>query len=166
MSNVTHVTQERLKKLFTYDEGGFLLNKVRRSKRSKIGEIAGCINTPGYRKIEIEGRTYSASRLIWLYHNGYLPEFLDHINNNQANDKIQNLRPCTLSQNNFNRIINSNNKSGFKGVCWHKTARLWQANIKVNKKQKYLGLFWDKEVAAQVVMIERVNNHGEFYNHG
>lgn len=160
------IAQQRLKELFTYNEGGFLLNKVRRSQRSKIGEIAGYINTPGYRKIQIDGKLYSASRLIWLYHNGYLPEFLDHIDNIRANDKIDNLRPCTINQNNFNRSMNSNNKSGFKGVCWHKPSRLWHASIKINKELRYLGLFWDKEVAAQIVMIERVNNHGEFCNHG
>ncbi|GAG29842.1 unnamed protein product, partial [marine sediment metagenome] len=43
---------------------------------------------------------------------------------------------------------------------------LWSSIIKSKNKTYYLGYFWDKETAAQVVRIKRLELHGEFANHG
>jgi len=162
---VSEITQEILKDLFTY-KNDELYWKVRPANRIKIGDIAGCVGNRGYRKIVINGKTYLAHRLIFLYCYGYLPEFLDHIDNNQSNNKLSNLRPATLFQNSFNSKLPKTNNSGVKGVCWNKHVSKWLAQIRHNGKHLYLGLFDDIDVAEQVIRIERVRLHGEFANHG
>lgn len=66
---------------------------------------------------------------------------IDHIDGNSLNNQKSNLRPCNNSQNLCNRGKNINNISGFKGVSWHCIANKWVAQIKVNRKKIYIGLF-------------------------
>jgi len=159
------ITQEQIKSLFTY-KSGILLWKIKSSSSVNIGDVAGKLDRNGYRDIGINGRCYGAHRLIFLLFNSYLPKFIDHIDGDPLNNKIKNLRKCTVSQNNQNRKINKKSKSGIKGVHWYKQTRRWRASIKLNGKEFHLGYFHDKEVAAQIVRIKRLELHGEFANHG
>jgi hypothetical protein len=65
----------------------------------------------------------------------------DHINGNKLDNRRSNLRICTSAQNRANKGKQSNNTAGYKGICWSKAAKKWQAQITVNKKTIYLGLF-------------------------
>lgn len=82
-------------------------------------------------------------RLVWLFHNGWLPNFLDHINRNPSDNRIENLRPATLSQNAFNSC--RKNKTGFKGVRFHKHSGLYIARA----QRIDLGYFKTPEEAAK-----------------
>lgn len=75
----------------------------------------------------------------------------DHINGNRLDNRKENLRAVTRSQNCMNRkISNLNNTSGYKGVVWHKVGKgYWKAYIKSNGKHIHLGLFEKKEDAAK-----------------
>lgn len=73
---------------------------------------------------------------------------VDHVDGNGLNNRRNNLRLCSSSGNNKNRRLNINSSSGFKGVSWHKSTKKWQAYIKLNDKQIYLGSFAAKESAA------------------
>jgi hypothetical protein len=73
-------------------------------------------------------------------------EHIDHINHNGLDNRKENLRKCTRSQNFANRKKYANNKSGYKGVSKH--GDKWQADIQINGKGKYLGIFKTKEEAA------------------
>ena len=73
---------------------------------------------------------------------------IDHIDGDRLNNALSNLRWCTVAQNNQNSRKRKQNKSGFKGVSWHKQVRKWQASIKVNRKSHYLGYFTRLEDAA------------------
>lgn len=66
---------------------------------------------------------------------------VDHINRNPLDNRKCNLRLCTRSENNHNKGINKNNKSGFKGVYFHRGANKWSSQIMVNRKRLNLGLF-------------------------
>ncbi len=68
---------------------------------------------------------------------------IDHINRNSLDNTRSNLRFCTRSENNHNRGINKNNKSGYTGVYWHKGAGKWLAQIMLDKKRINVGLFDD-----------------------
>jgi hypothetical protein len=72
---------------------------------------------------------------------------IDHKNQNKLDNRKENLRIVTGQQNRFNRNKNKNNTSGFKGV--HKTRWGWRACIRINKEDKYLGLFSSSEEAAR-----------------
>lgn len=96
------LTQKYVRSLFDYKDGN-LYWKVRKAYRIKIGDLAGYVNITGYQEVIIDGKSYKAHRLIFLYHHGYLPKFLDHIDCNKLNNDINNLREATKSQNKMNQ---------------------------------------------------------------
>jgi hypothetical protein len=72
---------------------------------------------------------------------------VDHINGDTLDNRKSNLRICTFSENTRNRKRHKNNKSGVKGVCFHKASRKWIVQIRVNKTKIYLGIFENIEDA-------------------
>ena len=60
------------------------------------------------------------------------------------------------------RDLYSSNTSGITGVHWHKNHQKWQANIKINQKTKYLGIFINKEDAIRVRLQAEADYYGEF----
>ena len=142
------ITQEQTQSLFNY-KNGFLYWKVNRTANKVKGNKAGSIDNKGYYKIQINNKQYFNHRLIYLYHYGYIPKQIDHIDNNPLNNNIENLRESTQLQNCMNRKSNKNSTSKFKGVCWHKVSNKWIANIRINGKLKHLGYFKSEIQAAK-----------------
>jgi len=157
------VTQELLHNLFEYKDG-FLIRKTTVSHNAKQGDVIHQIEPRGYVVVLINGKTYKVHRLIFLMHHGYLPEKIDHIDCNKTNNKIENLRPATHTQNLQNRPKYRNNTSGLKGVSFHKKTSKWQSSIRIAGKQKYLGIFESKEDAYSVYCDACKKNHGSFSN--
>jgi len=87
---------------------------------------------------------------------------VDHIDGDKLDNRRQNLRLATVSENGFNRGANKNNTSGYKGVTWHKVAEKWSSKIEINFVTKNLGLFDDPIVAAQVYDVAAKMYHGKF----
>lgn len=87
---------------------------------------------------------------------------VDHINHDTLDNRKSNLRVCTQSQNNMNTRKYSNNKSGYKGVMWHKYSKRWCAEIRANKKKIHLGYFVSKEEAYEAYCVAVKKYHGEF----
>jgi AP2 domain len=74
---------------------------------------------------------------------------IDHWNGNGLDNRRENLRPCSSTQNHQNiRDLYANNKSGFKGVHFDRARSRWVAQIRVNGKQRFLGRFPSAEQAA------------------
>lgn len=113
------ITRDRLKEVLEYcpKTGVFIWKCNINSHGSHKGKIAGC-NKNGYRVIRIDGVLYRGCRLAWLYVNGVWPKnSVDHINGNPRDDRIENLRDVTHSENMQNRRnLTSRNKTGFLGV--------------------------------------------------
>ena len=74
---------------------------------------------------------------------------IDHENQNTFDNCRRNLRPASRSDNGANRRKQTNNTSGFKGVCWHKAANKWMAQITVKGVNHYIGLFKSRLAAAR-----------------
>lgn len=158
------ITQEYIKQLFSYSDGN-LYWKVAKGSRAKVGDKAGTLNNTGYIRIIINGKAYQAHRIIFLIHHNYLPEFIDHIDGNKVNNCVENLREATLLQNNCNQKLLKANTSGYKNVSWHKQLKKWQVTIKVNTKQRHMGIFDDLELAELVAIEARDKYHKEFARH-
>lgn len=158
------ITQELVKEYFKY-KNGVLIWKIKRRSDNK-GDTAGDLNGQGYFRIMLNCKRYLIHRLIFLYHHGYLPRFIDHIDGNPSNNKIENLRECSSRQNQFNSKTRKDNTSGVKGVHWKKGIKKWVAQISVNGKYKNLGSFSDIKDAESAVRKARIASHGEFANHG
>lgn len=163
------ITQAELKRLFDYRDDGNLIRKVATGGQcGQIGTVIGSVSTYSnrpdkkYISTKIQGISYKVHRLIFLWHNGYLPEQLDHINRITLDNRIENLRPATISENASNRKIFSSNTSGAKGVSWHKISKKWFVYIDINKKRKNIGYFDDFELAELVSLEAHDKFHGAF----
>jgi hypothetical protein len=164
--NTQTLTQEYLKSILYYDVKTGLFTWLTNKARSiKVGDIAGSPHIRGYTAITINGKLYLAHRLAWLYVYGNMPNVIDHVDRNTTNNKIENLRDCSNSQNGFNKAIAKNNKSGFKNVCWDKFLNKWKVQLKVNNKHHHIGVFDNLEFAGLVALEARNKYHKEYANH-
>ena len=159
------LTQEYLHQLFEYKNGN-LYWKENRGNNKICGKKAGSVDKQGYLIIRINKKAYKTHRLMFLYHYGFIPNCIDHIDGNKINNNINNLREATRSQNGCNSKIKKNNTSGVKNVSWSKTNKKWVVQIRKNGKFLYRGFFDDLELAELVAIEARDKYHGKFANHG
>ena len=85
---------------------------------------------------------------------------VDHINGNPLDNRRQNLRVCTVAENNRNNKGRSQSTSGVTGVAWRNNK--WRARIKINHKDIHLGVFDNKEDAIKARKEAEVKYFGEF----
>ena len=165
------LTQERLRQLLHYDPatGVFRWAQIT-SHRVSVGDVAGSIKDPTgdrpYRTIMIDGKNYRVNRLAWLYVHGGSPRFIDHKNGDTLDDRIDNLRPCTRSQNNANAKRGARNRSGFKGVCWVTEKSKWIAQIQRSGQRYHLVYFDNPRAAHDEYMRAARGLFGEFARAG
>ena len=110
-------------------------------------------------------RTYIGREGIFMHRMVAKPprdKVIDHKDRNKLNNCKANLRVCTQAQNCRNVGALKNNKSGLKGVSWYRKSRKWKAEINLNKKVKWLGLFNTKEEASEAYKKAALQLHGEF----
>jgi len=86
----------------------------------------------------------------------------DHINHNTLDNRKNELRVCTQSQNNMNSRKRKNCTSIYKGVCWKKQFMRWDSYIMVNQKQIYIGRFKSEKMAALAYNKKAKELFGEF----
>jgi hypothetical protein len=159
------ITKELLDELFEYKDGS-LYWKIKISKKIIIGNKAGSVNGNGYWRVRLNKKLYYAHRLIFSIHHGYIPKYIDHIDGNKLNNKIENLRKVTLIQNGQNSKLGKANTSGIKNVSWSKVKDKWVVHIRINRKKKNLGYYADIELAELIAIEAREKYHGTFANHG
>lgn len=153
------ITKDFLHKYFDYCNGD-LIRKVFARKRYAKPKSSEYLCTV------ILGKTYKTHRLIFLYHYGYLPKQIDHIDGNKFNNNIENLRECLPCHNSQNIGIKKNNNSGLKGIAWENNRRKWRVRVNSHGKNVYSGRFKDLELAELVAIEARNKYHKEFANHG
>jgi len=158
------ISQEYIKSLFDYLDGELIRKKS--SGGHVSGEIVGWISNSRrekfYKKTTIDSKTYYVHSLVFLFHHGILSKRIDHIDGNGLNNKIENLRECTQSQNIANSKISTANTSGYKGVTFRKDTKKWQAQIMVNKKHISLGSYATKEEAFEAYKSKSSKIFNEF----
>jgi hypothetical protein len=86
----------------------------------------------------------------------------DHKNHNTLDNRRENLRKCTFSQNAVNRRMQRNNTSGFIGVTWHKAVKKWHAQTILDGKHVNGGFFDSPEEAARARDKMIFELHGPF----
>lgn len=180
------LTQKYVKEIFDYRDG-FLywkkLNKGNNNGKAKIGEKAGSVSNTSSgprRMVRILKYCYYTSRLIFFYHHGYFPEFVDHKDRDKSNENINNLRPATAQENARNRTSNKGSSSKYLGVSYSKriTNRIikttgkmgtysyprWSAQIQVNGIRIGLGYFKTEIEAALAFNAAAQEHYKEFAN--
>jgi len=153
--------KNELLKKYRYEDGN--LYRLNSTGGQKINSVAGwetICNSKKYRKITINYKTYYLHQIIFMLHHGYIPKYIDHADGNSLNNKIENLREATQSQNVHNSLARKTNTSGIKGVGFYKNK--WKAAIMVNGKHISLGSYDDKQEAALAYKLGAEKYFGEF----
>lgn len=87
---------------------------------------------------------------------------VDHKFGNTLDNQKENLRICSIAENNRNQKLSKNNISGYKGVHWNKTKKKWHVTIGHNNKLIFLGYFENKTKAAKIYNQAAIKYHKEF----
>jgi len=124
----------------------------------------------GYKVIgtSYEGKMYymREHRFAFLSMKGEIPKCVDHINGIKNDNRWENLRTATRSENNRNVGLRADNITGVKGVYIRKNTGKYQAQIMVKGKNKYVGVFETLEEADKAIKSIRILEHKEFTNDG
>jgi hypothetical protein len=153
-----------LRELFGYDGTGLYRKKA--FPNAPAGAKAHKINKTGYLGFRVNGRVCGEHRLVWMFHHGFMPGLIDHINGNRADNRIENLRPATNSENICNSKLSRNNTSGCKGVTWAPDRQQWRVRIAHAGKPEWVGSFDSFEKACKVATKVRIEKHKQFANTG
>lgn len=159
------LTQARLKELLKYDPDAGQWTWLVTRGGAKAGSIVSHREGSGYIQFTIDRKNYRSCRLAWLYMTGEWPNgFIDHIDRVRTNDRWNNLRLATRSQNKANSAAYANNSVGFKGVSLVRSCRSkpYVARIGVNGKSKHLGLFSTPEEANAAYTKAAKTYFGEY----
>jgi hypothetical protein len=157
------ITQEQLKQLVEYDPETGNFRWLIRPRQRACSDFAGTVNPYGYRHICLKQKIYRAHRLAWFYYYGEWPNGqIDHINGNRDDNRIVNLRLATYQQNQANSKIRVNNRTGFKGVHFHKLSKLYMARVMVAGKSHLLGYYKTPEEAHAAYIVGSKHHFGEF----
>jgi len=156
------ITQEQLQQRLWYspDVGIFMWLVGRRR-----GKLAGKINKNGYIQIKIDGIWYYAHELAWFYVYGCWVKNLDHSNTIRWDNKLDNLRKASRSQQRMNSVNSVRNNTGQRGVSYCKLTGTYRARITINRRCFELGRYATLEAATSVYEAEAVRLFGEF-KHG
>jgi len=87
---------------------------------------------------------------------------VDHINGNVRDNRDENLRECSQTENSRNNKKSKNNKTGYKGVYWSAVDGSFASEIGVNRKHIPLGTFDDPKIAGYAYDNAARKYFGEF----
>lgn len=134
--------------IFSYKDGRLFWSHKRFSVNHKEGYLAEVISKNGscggYSRVCFNGKRYRTHIIIWeMFNKMPVPKGMqiDHLDHDRSNNRIENLRLVTHKENGRNISKKKNNTSGITGVRWNKARQKWVAQISINKKGIYLGLY-------------------------
>lgn len=102
---------------------------------------------------------------IWMHREIMKPSIdmtVDHLNGDALDNRKQNLRVCTKSQNQWNAKIRKDSSTGVKGVTFHKIKKKFIARIQVKGERIIIGNFNTLEEARDSIIKARQSYHGEY----
>ena len=164
------MTQSILLNHFDYDPlTGYVTWRVKHCSKVIAGMRAGTVcKRSNHRAIHFAGTVYAEHRLIWMWVYGKFPtKHIDHINHNELDNRLGNLREVSQAENNLNNSKRRDNKTGVTGV-WYNTAnkyKRYMAELHINKKRVYLKAFLTIDEATKA-RKKQEKIYGFHENHG
>lgn len=147
------VTREFLYDQYEYQDGKLYKTGYLFTGHGPVGWLD---QKSGYHRLQIGADTWMLSRLIWIWHYGEIPVgmTIDHRDHDRTNNRIENLRLATRSEQNKFQRKRSNCSSQYIGVHWRERALKFEVYVNTYfdgiKKSKYLGSYADETTAAKV----------------
>lgn len=166
------VTAEFVRTVLSYDPATGILrwrerpDYPRKWNSRHAGKPAGCL-VRGYIQVRLtKSGCYPAHRLAWLLMTGEWPKNeIDHANRQPADNRFENLREATISQNLCNKAMQKNNTSGYTGVRFRSHHGKWEGRINVRGKTVWREYFDSAQEAAAARRAAIAEFHGEFAVH-
>lgn len=157
------------------DKGDYIELILTNSRMEEVGrakidkEDLEKVQNVGRWSLTVKGYVYNSNSETWMHrvitgvNDG---EDVDHIKTgklSRSDNRKNNLRVATPTQNSHNQDIRINNTSGFKGVNFCKNTGKWIARIRINGKRKNLGRFDTPKEASLAYEKEAKETQGSFY---
>lgn len=161
---MSDLTQEDVRRWFECNDSGLVWREAPPKSKVIVGSVAGSVHKKtGYVTVRLLGKDYRVHRLVFLYHHGYIPEFVDHGDHMRYNNHISNLRECTSKENARNRRARVTANSQYKGISWSKDKNKWRARASDETgKEIHLGYHPNEEEAAKAYDSYAIQHFGEF----
>lgn len=153
--------------IYIYKDGQLFNHPNRKGHRIKHETPVGSVGSSGYLQCKYQYKMYLVHRIIYEIHHGPIPDemFIDHIDCNELNNRIENLRLASNRQNQQNSRLYFDKKSGLpKGISFNMSGN-YQCRIKINGKSKYLGSYKTLDTAESAIREAREKYHGKFARH-
>jgi hypothetical protein len=159
---------EEYKKIEDYEH--YEVSNMGRIRNTNTGRyLKHGSNPAGYSNVILceQGKKKKGFTVHRLVASHFLPNvnqkaFIDHIDGDKKNNKCSNLRWCTGGENRANIGKLKNNKSGYKGVAYHKRNKKFIAKICINKRNIHLGYYLTAEEAYNAYCKKALELTGEF----
>jgi hypothetical protein len=146
--------QEGFNEIFCINEDNMLVRKKTPKGGVKSGSVCKTRDGKGYYIVSVNNARLKVHRIIWIMRHGDIPDGM------QVNHK--NLCKTDNSDSNHELVTNATNArrkgvslrlnaSGYLGVSLHKETGKWVANVRVDDRLNYLGIFEDPLEAAKAV---------------
>jgi hypothetical protein len=147
------------------ENGHFVWKKNR--YRAKAGFRAGHRRPDGYWAITVFGHSYRAGRLAWFFtHDEWPSNEIDHINGVRDDDRIENLRVATRSQNVANTKKKCSSRNLLKGVSTARRGKRYVAQIRINGKNTRIGAYDSEKEAHDAYVAAAQKEFGPFARAG
>lgn len=120
---------------------------------------------PGYWGTCAGGEAYTMHRVVWELTHGTTPEQVDHINGDKLDNRPDNLRAATNTENSWNKQAYANNKTGVKGLVWDGKNQRWRGHVFAGGKTHGKS-GKDRAIIEAWLAAKRLELHGEFAHNG
>lgn len=133
-----------------YDATTGLVMRIFKTKT----KILSCKSDEGYVVTRIKGKHILVHRLAWaLYHGEWPDGIVDHINGIKEDNRIENLRICSIR---INKINTTCNRNGNKFGCFYsKRQNKWVSRIRIGNSRKHIGSF-DTRIEAHNAYLKQL----------
>ncbi len=149
------MTQEEALEWFEYRDGNLYWKKTSNG-RAQEGKLIDTTSR-GYKVVRLKGKIYRVHRVIFLMFHGYMPDLIDHRNQNRGDNRIENLRPASKRENAINT-----KKRAYCNVFPENGSPKFRVQLTVNGKCKRLGTYWEPMLGALSANFFKARNCSGF----
>lgn len=141
----------QIREAVEYDPITGVFKRLYSAGNTKKGSVVGNLDRRGYMKAMVCKRYHKLHRLAWFHVHGVWPVEIDHKNQDKADNRLENLRECSTSENCTNQTgPRINNRAGMQGV--HQTR---VGKFRASFRGRHLGMFPTAELAHSAYLVAK-----------